>query len=136
MPHSLEAHIGNELAVLFPDLEQEPAAAGVDFPVTYTFATTGRADRLTQTGILALHFYGATPLEARNASAEKELAVEMQLSGTESHPGPVPGQPSNLPSYAILSALFDTRLPIDDEETGEFINIECTYVVQYTIRRA
>ena len=31
---------------------------------------------------------------------------------------------------------FETRLPlITDEDTREFINVECTYNVQYTIRR-
>ena len=42
-----------------------------------------------------------------------------------------------LPSGTLLPvATFDTQLPqITDEETGEFINVECTYNIQYTIRR-
>ena len=121
---SLEEHIKTRLGVLIPNLELEPVSEDSNALVTYTFATTGRVNRLVRVGTLALHFYGATPLAAFNASYDQEMDIEDALTASEGA------------NYTINACQFDTRLPISDEETGEFINVECTYSVQYTIRRA
>ena len=120
---SLELHIEAKLRPLFADLELEPVADDSKAMTTFAFATTAGNNRLQRTGTLALHFYGATPIAAINRASERELEIEAALSATEST------------RYTITAAQFDTRAPITDEETGEFINVECTYSVQYTIRR-
>ena len=128
---TLELQIEAALESLFPNpvpnvplLELEPVPDGSKAITTFAFATTAGNNRLQRTGILALHFYGATPLDALKRASLLELEIESALSANEST------------RYTITGATFDTRAPIADEETGEFINVECTYAIQYTIRRA
>ena len=120
---SMEAHIRAELETLLPTLELEPVKEQSDAPVTFAFSTTAGPNRLVRTGTLVLHFYGVDEEAALNKASEQEKGIEKALSGTASE------------RYTIAGATFDTQLPVTDEETGEFINVECTYNIQYTIRR-
>ena len=127
---TLEAHITTELASVLPALELEPVKGGEDTPelqarraITFSFATTGRVNRLTRAGILAVHFYAPDPADVLVKAYETELEIEDALSGSEGV------------HFTIAGCQFDTRLPLIDEDTREFINVECTYNIQYTIRR-
>ena len=84
---------------------------------------------MTRAGILAIHFYAADPDDVLEAAYTTEVPIEDALSGLEG----VGTDPSR---FTIATCQFDTRLPLIDEDTREFINVECTYTVQYTIRRA
>ena len=125
---TLEAHIATELATLLPTLELEPAGDTIDLQqrgaTTFSFATTGRVSRLQRAGILAIHFYAVAPAVVLGIAYSTELGIEDALSGSEGE------------RYTITACQFDTRLPLIDEDTREFINVECTYVISYTIRRA
>ena len=122
---SLEALIRTLLRPsVFPDLELEPAADDSKALTTFTFATTGRVDRLQQAGTLALHFYGATERAAFDLSYSQHFAIRKALAGKQGG------------DYTITGATLDTRLPVANEETGEFINVECTYSIGYIIPRA
>ena len=126
---TLEEQITAELEGLLPTLELEPikgkdtAVLQDDGAVTFSFATTGAGNRLTRAGILAVHFYAVTPLAALRKAYGNELEIEAALNATESE------------LFTITGCQFDTRLPLIDEDTREFINVECTYDIQYTIRR-
>ena len=126
---TLEAHIATELASVLPALELEPVS-GEDTEelqgrsaTTFSFATTSRVNRLTRAGILAIHFYAAAPVAVLGLAYTSELEIEDALSGSEGV------------HFTIAGCSFDTRLPLIDEDTREFINVECTYNIQYTIRR-
>ena len=125
---TLEAHITTELATLLPTLELEPAGDTIDLQqrgaTTFSFATTGRVSRLQRAGILAIHFYAVAPAVVLGIAYSTELGIEDALSGSEGE------------RYTITACQFDTRLPLIDEDTREFINVECTYNIGYTIRRA
>ena len=121
---TMEAHILAELGPLLAGLELEPVKEGNNAPVTFAFSTTAAPNRLMRTGALILHFYGVDQQAALIEASEREKGIEKVLSATASE------------RYTIVGATFDTQLPITDEETGEFINVECTYNIQYTIRRA
>ena len=123
MRQTLEAHIKAELETLLPALELEPVKEGSTAPATFAFSTTAASNRLLRAGTLILHFYGADQQAALIESYEREKEIEKALSRTVSE------------RYTIAGATFDTRTPLTDEETGEFINVECTYNIQYTIRR-
>ena len=128
---TLELQIAAALKPVFPDMgnvlgiELEPVPDDSKAITTFAFATTAGNNRLQRTGTLAIHFYGATPLDALKRSSSKELEIESALFANE----------NESEHYTILGATFDTRTPIANEETGEFINVECTYSIQYTIRR-
>ena len=126
---TLEAHIRALLSPILDGLELEPVKGNDTADLqsqratTFSFATTGRVSRLGRAGILAIHFYAPDPEEALVRAYSTELAIEDELSasvGTE---------------YTITACQFDTRLPLVDEDTREFINVECTYNIGYTIRR-
>ena len=126
---TIEAHITTELASVLPSLELEPVS-GEDTgelqgrsATTFSFATTSRVNRLTRAGILAIHFYAAAPVAVLGLAYTSELEIEDALSGSEGV------------HFTIVGCTFDTRLPLIDEDTREFINVECTYNIQYTIRR-
>ena len=126
---TLEAHIATELASVLPALELEPVS-GEDTgelqgrsATTFSFATTSRVNRLTRAGILAIHFYAVAPVAVLGLAYTSELEIEDALSGSDGV------------HFTIAGCTFDTRLPLIDEDTREFINVECTYNVQYTIRR-
>ena len=126
---TLEAHIATELASVLPALELEPVS-GEDAAelqgrsaTTFSFATTGRVNRLQRAGILAIHFYAVAPASVLELAYSTELAIEDALSGSEGV------------HFTIAGCTFDTRLPLIDEDTREFINVECTYNIGYTIRR-
>ena len=125
---TLEAHIATELVMLLPVLELEPAGDVADLQergaTTFSFATTGRVSRLQRAGILAIHFYAVAPAFVLGKAYSTELGIEDALSGSEGE------------RYTITACQFDTRLPLIDEDTREFINVECTYNIGYTIRRA
>ena len=129
---TIEAHIRAELAAVLPTLELEPVKGEgtadlqnrVPEPaITFSFATTGRVSRLQRTGILAIHFYAPQPDDVLKLAYSTELGIEDALSGSEGV------------HFTIAGCTFDTRLPLIDEDTREFINVECTYNIQYTIRR-
>ena len=127
---TLEAHITTELALVLPALELEPVK-GEDTAdlqsrdaVTFAFLTTGRVNRLTRAGLLAIHFYAPQPADVLELAYTSELAIEDALSASEGA------------HFTIATCQFDSRAPLTDEDTREFINVECTYNVQYTIRRA
>ena len=126
---TLEKQIETDLLALLPDLELEPvkgkdtAALQDDGATTFSFATTGRGNRLERAGILAIHFYAPHPSEVLGKAYSTELEIEAALNVSES------------PLFTIAGCQFDTRIPLIDEDTREFINVECTYNIQYTIRR-
>ena len=128
---ALETKI-REALIVYPALAKlvlEPVkgAATADLQgesaITFSFATTGRVSRLQRAGILAVHFYAADAEAALKPAYRTELDIEDALSANESD------------HYTIAGCQFDTRLPLIDEDTREFINVECTYNIQYTIRR-
>ena len=130
---TLEEHITAKLQTLstLANVELEPVKGGEDTPelqtreaITFSFATTGRVSRLQRAGILAVHFYAIEPLAVLGIAYSTELGIEDALSGSEGE------------RYTITACQFDTRLPLIDEDTREFINVECTYNIGYTIRRA
>ena len=126
---TLEAHIATELlATLLPTLELEPAGDDADLQqrgaTTFSFATTGRVSRLQRAGILAIHFYATNPAAVLGIAYSIRVGIEDALSASEGM------------NYTITACQFDTRLPLIDEDTREFINVECTYNIGYTIRRA
>ena len=121
---SIEEQLLARLGTTFSDIELEPVAENSTATVTFSFATTGRVNRLQRIGVLTLHFYDITPLAAFNRSYETEMLIEAEVSASQGM------------YYTITSAALETRTPISDEETGEFINVECTYNIGYTIRRA
>ena len=106
------------------DLQTRMLPATAKIPaITFSFATTGRVNRLTRAGLLAIHFYAPDPKDALKEAYTSELEIEDALSGSEGV------------HFTIAGCTFDTRLPLIDEDTREFINVECTYNIQYTIRR-
>ena len=126
---ALELQIEAALKPLFPDnpngepmLDLEPVADDSKAMTTFAFATTAGNGRL-QRGTLAVHFYEVTPLDALKRASLEAPDITRALAANEST------------RYTILGALLETCAPIADDETGEFINVECTYNVQYTIRR-
>ena len=127
---TLEAHIQAALFPILGNLELEPVKGNDtadlqhDGATTFSFATTSRVNRLTRAGILAIHFYAAAPVAVLGLAYTSELQIEDALSGSEGV------------HFTIAGCQFDTRLPLIDEDTREFINVECTYSIQYTIRRA
>ena len=130
---TLEAHITAKLQTLptLANVELEPVKGGEDTPelqtreaITFSFATTGRVSRLQRAGILAVHFYATEPQAVLELAYTSELDIEDALSASEGE------------RYTITACQFDTRLPLIDEDTREFINVECTYNIGYTIRRA
>ena len=120
---SLEAHIAFLLKPLFGVLELEPVADDSDALTTYEFLANPGRGRLQRTGALTLHFYGATREQALDRSYDNELAVEDALGGTKSD------------RFTIIGASFESRLP-ELTDAGEYINEQCIYNIQYTIRRA
>ena len=92
--------------------------------ITFTFASTAGRNRLERLGSLAVHFYADNPDDALAVAYSTELPIENALKASESE------------HFTITSCTFDTRLPLIDEDTREFINVECTYNIGYTIRRA
>ena len=129
---TLEAHIRAKLETLLPGLELEPVKGNdtadlqtrIPPAITFSFATTGRVSRLQRAGILAIHFYAPQPDDVLALAYTSELDIEDALSASEGT------------KYTITACQFDTRLPLIDEDTREFINVECTYNIGYTIRRA
>ena len=126
---TLEAHITAKLETLLPGLELEPvkgkdtSVLQDDDAITFSFATTSAGNRLQRAGILAIHFYADSPLAVLGKAYSTELEIEAMLTASESE------------HFTIAGCTFDTRIPLIDEDTREFINVECTYNVQYTIRR-
>ena len=126
---TLEEQITAELRGLLPTLELEPvkgqdiAALQDDGATTFSFATTGAGNRLQRAGILAIHFYAESPATVLGKAYSVELDIEDTLNGSESK------------RFVISGVGFDTRVPILDEDTREFIHVECTYNILYTVRR-
>ena len=127
---TIEAHIRAKLLPILAGLELEPVKGNDTADLqsqratTFSFATTGRVSRLQRAGILAVHFYATEPQAVLELAYTSELDIEDALSASEGT------------KYTITACQFDTRLPLIDEDTREFINVECTYNIGYTIRRA
>ena len=126
---TLERQMTALLQGILPNVELEPVkgedTADLQFrsAITFTFASTAGRSRLERVGELAVHFYAANPDDALATAYSNELLIEDALKATESE------------HFTIAGCTFATRLPLIDEDTREFINVECTYNIQYTIRR-
>ena len=126
---TLEKQIETDLLALLPDLELEPVKGKDTAALQDDGATTSRlplpagAIVWNGAGILAIHFYAPHPSEVLGKAYSTELEIEAALNVSES------------PLFTIAGCQFETRIPLMTKTPANLSNVECTYNIQYTIRR-